>query len=550
MSQPNHKQKKNILLVNITRLGDMLQATPTIAGMKMENPDAKITVIVEKQFQDICRHLPQIDDVVALDLSYAARLISAEGEALVDAFDYIGGVVDDLRSRNFDYCLNMSSSAYTAMLLQLIDVPNQGGWTADDEGYRVIESDWAKLFASSVFHQNRQYTSLNLVDVFRCSANVELHPRKLQMNLAPEAVQYAKDLLDGAAFTDSGPLITMQAGASQGKRQWSPARFVALVKELRSNLKAKIVLIGTKKELSIIDQIKDKFADDPNVFVAAGKTNVAQVGAVIAESELLVTGDTGPMHIAVAVGTPVVAMFLASAFGFETGPYSDGNIVLQPVIGCGPCNPNKVCSGLECHDTIDPKLVAWLVGQRLISDRFEVPDSIAAPNQVLVYRTGFDQHGFYDMERLNSGAFEHLRAYRDAYRSMWLSDVGGMEIPEPLQQVGSALKVIKPGLEGLPDVISKAKQGVELIKKLERLIVDKNASIQELSTTNNALSELDRNIEQIGYHFGYLGPLTRMFIFSKENISGTDPLSLASQMEKVYQDLARRGQKFSAYYQG
>lgn len=549
MQSSNKIPKKNILLVNITRLGDMLQATPTIAGMKMENPDAKITVIVEKQFKDICLHLPNIDEVVALDLSFAARSISAEGEALVDAFEYIGDVVDDLRSRKFDYCLNMSSSGYTAMLLRLIDVPNKGGWTADEEGYRVIESDWAKLFASSVFHQNRQYTSLNLVDVFRCSAGVEQHPKSLQMFLAPEAKDFARDMLSAAGFTDSGPLITVQAGASQGKRQWSPARFVSLLRELRSQLKARVVLIGTKKELNIINPIKSEFAEDSNVFVAAGKTNIAQVGAVIAESKILVTGDTGPMHIAVAVGTPVVSMFLASAFGFETGPYSEGNIVLQPVIACGPCNPNKVCSGLECHDTIDPALVAWLVAQRLVSDRFSVPDNIAAPDKVLVYRTHFDEYGFYDMERLNSGEFEHLKKYRTAYRKMWLSDVGGMDVPLPEVMAGrSSLKLVDTGLEGISDVILKAKEGMELIERLKRLVLDKNAPIQELASTNTALSELDRGIEQIGFHHGYLGPLTRMFIFAKENLSGTDLLLLASQMERVYQDLVRRAEKFAAFY--
>lgn len=542
-----YSSKDNILLVNITRLGDMLQATPTIAGMKMENPNAKVTVIVEKQFHDICRHLPNIDEVVPLDLSFAARSITAEGEALVDAYEYIHSVVEDLRARNFDYCLNMSSSGYTAMLLQLVDVPNKGGWSADEEGYRVIESDWAKLFASSVFHQNRQYTALNLVDVFRCSADVEQHPQSLLMSLNDSAKEYARNLLASAGFTDDGPLIAIQAGASQEKRQWSPARFIALVHELRSQLKARIVMIGSKKELSIIDVIKDAYASDPNVFVAAGKTDVAQVGAIIAESKLLVTGDTGPMHIAVALGTPVVAMFLASAFGYETGPYSEGNIVLQPVIGCGPCNPNKVCSGLECHDTIDPKLVAWLVKQRLASSRFEVPDDIAPPHQVLVYRTTFDKNSFYDMECLNSSTYDHLRRYRHAYRKMWLDDVGGLSVESQFAKP-SGLALADQGLDGLSDVVAKAQQGQKLIKQLEALIRDYTSPVQQLAATNSALSELDREIEQIGYHFSYLGPLTRMFIFAKENISGTDPLALASQMESVYQDLARRAQKFASYY--
>ncbi len=173
-----YPDKSNVLLVNITRLGDMLQATPTVAGMKQENPDCRVTVLVEKQFEDVCHWIPNIDEVLSLDLGMTVRSLTREGEGIVDAFEYIDETVTDLRSRGFDYCLNMSSSAYTALLLRLVGVERNGGWRADAEGYRIIESDWARLFATSVFHQNRQYNSLNLVDVFRCSADVEEHPNK------------------------------------------------------------------------------------------------------------------------------------------------------------------------------------------------------------------------------------------------------------------------------------------------------------------------------------------------------------------------------------
>lgn len=101
MLMPSTSTKNNVLLVNITRLGDMLQATPTIAGIKTGNRNAKVTVVVEKQFQDICRHLPHIDEVVALDLSFVARSISAEGEALVDAYEYVSEVIKNSKITQF-----------------------------------------------------------------------------------------------------------------------------------------------------------------------------------------------------------------------------------------------------------------------------------------------------------------------------------------------------------------------------------------------------------------------------------------------------------------
>lgn len=550
-----YAHKKNILLVNITRLGDMLQATPTIAGMKAENPDCKITVLVEKQFEDVCHFIPNIDEVMSLDLGMTCRSIAREQDGIIDAFEYLTEIVDKLRAKKFDYCLNMSSSAYTAILLRLVNIERNGGWTSDGEGYRVIESEWARLFATSVFHSNRQYNSLNLVDVFRCSADIEDHPRKLLIKVDNEAQEYAQKLIGEAGFTHTGPLIAIQAGASQAKRQWSPALFVECISILEKQLKARIILTGSTKERPIIDAIVAGCAS-ANVVSFAGRTSIPQLAAVLQQSEILVTGDTGPMHMSVAVGTPVIAMFLASAFGFETGPYSEGNIILQPVIGCGPCNPNKPCARPDCHHTISPRLIAELTQLRLRGDIEELPPGMADPREVVVYKSFFDDFGFCDLKTLNGSDQDPLVPYRRAYRALWLEDLGGYDVSmlRAQSENSSSLRVIPTvpaeASAGLDRVIAGAEEGERLIRRLVELIENVRAPAADLGKVNSALSELDRSIEQIGFHNGPLGPLTRMFVFAKENIAGTDARELASQMSRIYQDLGRRARKFGEYLQG
>jgi ADP-heptose:LPS heptosyltransferase len=546
MMKRRHAHKSNVLLVNITRLGDMLQATPTIAGMKEENPECKITVLVEKQFEDVCHSIPHIDEVISLDLGMTVRCLAREGEGIIDAYQYLSEVVEDLRERNFDYCLNMSSSAYTALLLKLVGVTRSGGWSSDEEGYRVIESDWAKLFATSVYHQNRQYNSLNLVDVFRCSADVEAHPQKLLIKVEQKDRDYVNELLQAAAFTNTGPLVVLQAGASQIKRQWSRDNFVRYTKLLVEKFNTRVVMTGSSKELPIIDPIKSG-CDSPNVTVVAGKTNIPQLAALLEQADLLVTGDTGPMHMSVAVGTPVVSMFLASAYGFETGPYSEGNLVLQPVIGCGPCNPNKPCARPDCHETIVPEVLAELTALRLQGDVQSLPAGLVDPHHLLVYRTCFDARGFYNMQCLNSAEGDSFKPYREAYRLMWLDDLGGYE--ESKEANTSVLKVLPEQLMPLEQVVTCAQKGQQLIKELEHLIRDTRSATMDLARVNETLVELDRRIEQIGFQHGPLGPLTRMFVFGKENIAGSEALELASQMGSVYQTLERRARKFAQYYQ-
>lgn len=533
-----HPHKENILLVNITRLGDMLQATPTICGMKRENPNAKITVLVEKQFSEVCHYLPDIDEVVALDLGMTVRSLDRQGDGIVDAYEYLSEVVDSLRSKNFDYCLNMSSSGYTALLLKLIDVKRRGGWAADSEGYRVIESDWARLFATSVFHQNRQFNSLNLVDIFRCSADVEEHPYKLQIKILPEAKEYAESLIREHEFTNEGPLIALQAGASQGKRQWDPRNFIKLVNVLTGKYKARVVLTGSKGELNIINPILEG-TDKRNVMLAAGKTSIPQLAALLHISDLLVTGDTGPMHISVAAGTPVVSLFLASAFGFETGPYSEGNLILQPVISCGPCNPNKSCSRPDCHFHIDPEALAELVWLRVNEDIKELPDNLFDTSKVTVYRSHFDDYGFCDLSPIHRVTTDFYEPFRRAYRYLWLEDIGGFKVPE-----SSKLKVSKD-LEPLAEVAKVAEEGVNASKRLIYLIENPNAPASELGVVSDKLSQVDELIEKIGYEHPFLGPLTRMYVFAKENIQGKDPRDLTEQTLSNYYDLQRRARRFA-----
>ena len=524
----------------------MLQATPAIAGMKMENPHCKITVLVEKQFEDICRYLPNIDEVLSIDLGMTVRALAREGEGIIDAYEYLSETVELLQSRKFDYCLNMSSSAYTALLLRLVGIERSGGWTSDEEGFRVIESEWARLFATSVFHQNRQYNSLNLVDVFRSSADVDLHPRSLLMNVEDEYLRYADRLIQEAGFTNTGPLITLQAGASQQKRQWLPNKFIALAKTLIEKHNARVILTGSGKESEIINPIVQG-VNSPNCISCAGKTTVPQLGAVIKRSSVLITGDTGPMHIAVGVGTPVIAMFLASAFGFETGPYSEGNIVLQPIISCGPCNPNKPCARPDCHDHIDPDLIATLAIMRIQSNFKELPAGMFDPTRLMIYRSEFDAHGFLDLRPLGDDRFDGYKRYRAAYRRLWLEELSEIKTSGGIQKE-SRLIVAPEKIEGLDEIIEIARKGKILLDELVRLIQDPHSVPKLLGEVNSQVSELDRIVEERGFQHPHLGPLTRMFVFAKENLSGTEAVDLASQMGRVYEDLGRRAAKLSQFY--
>lgn len=549
---------KNILIVAITRLGDMLQASPTIVGLREENPDARIVIVIDKQFAAICRGIPGIDEVYVLDLTMVTRCIHRGGDGIAEAYRYVDKMIGDLRERKFDYVLNMSSSPYTALMLKMLDAPESRGWMADEEGYRVITDPWAMLFAAFVYHSNRDFNSLNLVDIFRCAAGVRKHPERLVFETDDEEKQFADDLLRGFADRGSGPIIGIQAGASQSKRQWPVERFARLTELLVTQLDAKVVFTGSPSERPILDGILSHY-NHPNILPALGKTTFGQLAGLLERLDLLITGDTGPMHLAVAVETPVVALFLASALCFETGPYSHGNLVLQPQIDCNPCNPNFPCARPDCHDQISPELVVQLVDARLRTplgqeQTIQLESDLVRRRQVGVYFTAFDEDGFLEFRSIggesdrNGYSAPFYQAARAAYRAVWKEEFYGVSYrqlaPDPFEELTDG-----PGFfEGLRELVSLANHGKELLHRLLAAVQDSRSPASILKDLNSSIQNVDKTIEEIGLSYPVTGALVRIFLMEKENLRGDDVRELASETTELYTRLVRRSRRFGQLF--
>jgi len=551
--------RNNICVVAITRLGDMLQASPTFEGFKRENPNCKVTVVIDKQFARICTGLPGVDEVYMLDLSMIVRCLARGGDGVVEAYRAVDQMVRDLREKNFDYVLNMSSSPYTALMLKMIDAPENRGWMADEEGFRLITDPWAMLFAAFVFHSNREYNGMNLVDILRCSAGVREHPMHLVYTPTAEERETMSAKLKELGVPGEGPLVAIQAGASQEKRQWPPAHFAKLVQQLIEQLNARVLFVGASSEAWILEDVRKRY-DHPKIFSAMGKTTFGELAAVLEQVDVLVTGDTGPMHMAVAVGRPVVALFLASALCFETGPYSAGNLVIQPQISCNPCNPNFPCARPDCHGQITPELVAHLVQLRLSTPKGSEASIKLAPQfknqqEAAIYCTEFDEDGFLRFRLLGGAATRegevprYYAAARESYRALWKEEFDGIPYVKLMTDPKMPTPRPHPSLAGVDEAIELTNQGCALLDQLRKLVRDPSSPVQALKEVNARVQEIDKKIEEVGLSHPILGALIRIFLMEKENLRGDDILKLASETGELYSRLARRGKRFAHLFE-
>lgn len=417
---------RRILIVNLTRFGDLLQTSPAVATLRVHHPGAEIALLAERNFADVCDHIPGIDRVVRVDLDRLGGLMLRGGAALLDGYRYVEEVLGELREARYDLALNFSSSRMTAVFMGLLGIADVRGWSMTPDGFRVIHHPWARLFATMCL--NRRVAGFNLVDYYRSMAGGRAGVQPLRYDVTPAGTEAAAAFLatEGAGPDDS--LIGLQLGASREIRQWPAAAFATLGRELVGR-DHRVVLVGGRGDRALAAAVKTEIGD--GVIDACGKTGIAELGGLLRRLDLLVSGDTGPMHMAVAVGTPVVGLFFGPASPFDTGPYSADNVLLHANAPCAPCDHNVTCLQPFCRTEITPHTVAAAIEARLARDWPALDGLARGTTSARLYRTGFDPAGLYECTALGGVTDRHEDELRRAYRATWLALLNATPLPEP-----------------------------------------------------------------------------------------------------------------------
>jgi hypothetical protein len=171
----------------------------------------------------------------------------------------------------------------------------------------------------------------------------------------PEKDQWAADrLLSGLKGDKNGGLIAVQMGAAKPFRRWGEGRFSEVIDTLLSRGK-RVVLLGTDNEMDLAVYVLNRSHRGDDIINLVGQTSIKVLGGVLKRCECLITGDTGTMHAAAAVGTPTLSIFFGTAYPWETGPYGNGHGVLYSDVPCAPClRPDQCESGHRCRHMITP----------------------------------------------------------------------------------------------------------------------------------------------------------------------------------------------------
>lgn len=514
---------RKILIVNLTRLGDLLQTSPTIASLRDSDPSAEITLLVDKNFSEVCRGIPGVSHTIETDLDDLGKCVLEGGRDLLRAFESARSLVEELRAGRFDLALNYSSSRMSAVFMGLLQIPEVRGWCATPEGQRQISHPWSRLFATLCL--NREMSDLNLVDHYRSIAGGNPGPQELRFETTPEARERAATLL--ADVADGRRLVAMQLGASRENRMWPPESFAQVGRDLQ-DANCHVVIVGGGKERELASAVRAEMGRHGTDL--CGKTDIATLAAVLERCRLLVTGDTGPMHLAAAVRTPIVGLYFGPALPFDTGPYGVDHVLLHAAVECAPCAHSVTCLDAFCRREITPQRVSAAALARLAEDWNALEELGSAPGSVRLFRTGFDASGYFECRRLGGGPPPTEEVLRRAYRAVWLASLSD----RPLPRDG-----FRGGVDTTPfaSVVSMARRGLETAGRLESVSRGGDGDLGEIQALGQALAEVDASLAHVASVEPAVRPLTQFFRFEQESLAPGSVAALARAHRGIYGQL-------------
>jgi ADP-heptose:LPS heptosyltransferase len=445
---------KQVLIINVTRMGDLIQTGPLLSRLREEWPDVAIDLVVDRSFAPTAALLTGLRQVISCDFTRLLDDCRTQSMNLVTLMQEMTAWAAPLRDARYDRIVNLTFNRQTGLLASYIGGPDLRGITAGPDGSPIVQNPWLSYFTD--LHRHRRINRFNLVDLYAMGGSGPGAFSPLSVTVP----------VDGKAWADAflrshDPAvrhwIAVQVGASDVMKAWRPEYFGQTIAHLSRHPGVGFVLIGTAAEAEAIELAKTTYRANGGaapILDASGRTTLNQLVGLLSRCQLLLTNDTGPMHIAVGVGTAVIDLSVGHVDHYETGPYGPGHWVIQPDLACSPCGFDQVCAHHACKDRLVPEEAADLCLHAIGLAPF--PSWSAG---VRVYQSSADADGLGSFI-LRAGLVDAGTAWYAAFwRRFWYEDFVGK--PSHLaQNIGTA-----------PDqdhALAWMKEAVQPLRRLEQ----------------------------------------------------------------------------------
>jgi len=385
----------------------------------------------------------------------------------------------------------------------------------------------------------RKASCINLVDIYKEMLPQKAAARRVYLNTSkkPDARESAKKILTENGVQDNNVVISFAIGASPNKKKWKKEYFLELAKLLiKYDINIKILILGAKYDKPAGDYIKQNIGSEfnDNIIDLTGKTSVSELVNIVEGSHILITNDTGTMHIAAGVVTDIIVLYTGQAGYFETGPYAENQVLVLPDIPCFPCDFGVKCNNFICADYIKPDNIFEIIKLKLEQglNRENLKDLNLGKINLLISK--FDKFGFMDYVPLKRRRLSFddlkLRIFKLSMESVLNKNapdtVGKRDIREILDNYSGIDENIFDNLDKLVEVIGKminfCSKAMKDIKSILKDIIDSRIDSDKAAAGLNAIENSDVNLLFNGLIYDELFVLNIMYKSYKQSILSYD----------------------------
>ncbi|MDD5692595.1 MAG: lipopolysaccharide heptosyltransferase II [Candidatus Omnitrophica bacterium] len=332
--ETKEKQYSRILIVRTDRIGDVLLSTPVIKALRQKFPQAYISMMVSPYARDIVEGNPYLDEVIVYDKD-------GKHKSFFRSLKFSSR----LRKKKFDLAIILHPANRAHLLTFLAGIPERLGYNRK-LGFlltRRIEHTKQKG------QKHEAEYNLELLSELGITGN----PLELFMPVRDDSEKWAQELFVNEGIRDGDKVLAINPGASCPSKVWPAERFAEAAEKLAERYNFKILILGGPKDMRLADKVEQGIKG--KAINLSGKTSVSQMASLLKRSRLFISNDSGPVHIASALGTPVISIFGRAQAGLSPrrwGPLGKRDKYLHKEIGCIQCLAHNCVKEFACLKAI------------------------------------------------------------------------------------------------------------------------------------------------------------------------------------------------------
>ncbi|MFH0731006.1 MAG: glycosyltransferase family 9 protein [Pseudomonadota bacterium] len=336
-------KKPAILIVKLSAIGDVMHTLPVLNALRRHYPNAHITWLVEEASADLVKNHPALDRVlVSRRKSWIRGLRSSQWRAhLRDIIRFIRSLRDCRYDMVFDFQAALKGAAWVALARGKRKIGFGRGMEHQECSYWVLNE---RIPAVSM-----EIHALDRGMMMLRAAGIACHDIEYHLPITADHRIGAQQLLSEKGLGSGQPFVVLNPMAKWQTKLWDQRNFAELADRIQTGCGVPIVFTGGPEDQSYINSIIGHMKTKGETL--AGRTDLMTLAALLQAAALMITTDTGPMHIAAAVGTPTVVLFGPTA-PWRTGPYGKGHRIVRADLACNPCFKRRCPENRTCMAAI------------------------------------------------------------------------------------------------------------------------------------------------------------------------------------------------------